>query len=161
MPTNISNTLTLPPLFMVRQNFEVPPQLDIAAAVDAEWDRLRSSLDVLPAARVAVGVGSRGVDNLALVTRKVVDKLRQVGAEPFVIPAMGSHGGATAAGQIEVLAERGVTEQSVGAPIEATMETVFLGTSDEGIPLFLDRLAHDADGIVLINRVLLLTPAFQ
>jgi len=63
---------------------------------------------------------------------------------------MGSHGGATAAGQIEVLAERGVTEQSVGAPIEATMETVFLGTSDEGIPLFLDRLAHEADGIVLI-----------
>ena len=153
MPTNISNTLTLPPMFMVRQNFEVPPQLDIAAAMDAEWDRLAPSLGISPAARVAVGVGSRGIDNLALVTRKVVDKLRQAGAEPFVIPAMGSHGGATAAGQIEVLAERGVTEKSVGAPIEATMETVFLGTSEEGIPLFLDRLAHDADGIVLINRV--------
>ena len=153
MPTNISNTLTLPPMFMVRQNFEVPPQLDIAAAMDAEWDRLAPSLGISPAARVAVGVGSRGIDNLALVTRKVVDKLRQVGTEPFVIPAMGSHGGATAAGQIEVLAERGVTEKSVGASIEATMETVFLGTSEEGIPLFLDRLAHDADGIVLINRV--------
>jgi len=153
MPTNISNTLTLPPMFMVRQNFEVPPRLDIAAAMDAEWDRLTPSLGISPAARVAVGVGSRGVDNLALVTRKVVDKLKQAGAKPFVTPAMGSHGGATAAGQIEVLAERGVSEESVGAPIEATMETVFLGTSEGGIPLFLDRLAHEADGIVLINRV--------
>ena len=153
MPTNISNALTLPPMLMVRQNFEVPPRLDIEAAMDAEWDRLTPSLGISPAARVAVGVGSRGVHNLALVTRKVVDKLRQAGAKPFVTPAMGSHGGATAAGQIEVLAERGVSEESVGAPIEATMETIFLGTSDEGIPLFLDRLAHDADGIVLINRV--------
>jgi hypothetical protein len=93
MPTNYSNALTLPPMFMVRQNFEVPPQLDIEAVVDAEWDRLTPSLDISPAARVAVGVGSRGVDNLTLVTRKVVDKLRQVGVEPFVIPAMGSHGG--------------------------------------------------------------------
>ncbi|MGD8661614.1 MAG: lactate racemase domain-containing protein [Desulfobacterales bacterium] len=153
MPKNYSKALILPPMFMVRQNFEVSPQLDIEAAVDAEWDRLTPSLDISPNARVAVGVGSRGVDNLALVTRKVIAKLKQAGAKPFVIPAMGSHGGATAAGQIEVLAERGVAEQSVGAPIEATMETVFLGTSDEGIPLFLDRLAHEADGIVLINRV--------
>ena len=153
MPTNISNALTLPPMFMVRQNFEVPPQLDIEAAVDAEWDRLTAPLGISSAARVAVGVGSRGIDNLARVTRKVVEKLRLAGAEPFVIPAMGSHGGASAAGQIEVLAERGVTEQSVGAPIDATMETVYLGTSEEGIPLFLDRLAHEADGIVLINRV--------
>ncbi|MEX1327797.1 MAG: DUF362 domain-containing protein, partial [Desulfobacterales bacterium] len=98
MPTNISNALTLPPMFMVRQNFEVPPQLDIEAAVDAEWDRLTAPLGISSAARVAVGVGSRGIDNLARVTRKVVEKLRLAGAEPFVIPAMGSHGGASAAG---------------------------------------------------------------
>ncbi len=153
MPTNISNALTLPPMLMVRQNFEVPPRLDIEAAMDAEWGRLTPSSGILPDARVAVGVGSRGIDNLPRVTRKVVDKLKQAGAKPFVTPAMGSHGGATAKGQIEVLGERGVTEQSVGAPIEATMDTIFLGTSDEGIPLFLDRLAHEADGIVLINRV--------
>ncbi len=153
MPTNISSALMLPPMLMIRQNFEVPPRLDIEAAIDAEWDRLAPAVAMSTAARVAVGVGSRGVDNLALVTRKVIDKLKQAGAKPFVTPAMGSHGGATAAGQIEVLAERGVTEKSVAAPIEATMETVFLGTSDEGIPLFLDRLAHEADGIVLINRV--------
>jgi hypothetical protein len=140
-------------MFMVRQNFEVPPQLDIEAAVDAEWDRLTAPLGISSAARVAVGVGSRGIDNLARVTRKVVDKLRQAGTKPFVIPAMGSHGGATAQGQIEVLAERGITEQSAGAPIEASMETISLGTGGENIPLFLDRLAYEADGIVLINRV--------
>jgi len=80
MPTNISNAVMLAPMLMVRQNFEVPPRLDIEATVDAEWDRLTPSLGILSAARVAVGVGSRGVDNLALVTRKVVDKLRQAGA---------------------------------------------------------------------------------
>jgi hypothetical protein len=140
-------------MLMIRQNFEVPPPLDIEAAMDVEWDRLAPTLGISPAARIAVGVGSRGIDNLARVTRKVVDKLRQAGTKPFVIPAMGSHGGATAQGQIEVLAERGITEQSAGAPIEASMETISLGTGGENIPLFLDRLAYEADGIVLINRV--------
>ena len=153
MSFNNSNALTLPPMLMIRQNFEVPPELDIEAAMDVEWDRLAPTLGISPAARIAVGVGSRGIDNLARVTRKVVDKLRQAGTKPFVIPAMGSHGGATAQGQIEVLAERGITEQSAGAPIEASMETISLGTGGENIPLFLDRLAYEADGIVLINRV--------
>jgi hypothetical protein len=140
-------------MLLIRQNFEVPPSLDIEAAIDAEWDRLIPTLDISPGARVAVGVGSRGIDDLPFVTRLVVGKLKQAGAKPFVTPAMGSHGGATAAGQIEVLAERGVTEHSVGAPLEATMETVSLDFSDEGIPLFMDRFAYEADGIVLINRV--------
>ncbi len=153
MSANNPNALTLPPMLMIRQNFEVPPPLDIEAAMDVEWDRLIPTLGISPAARVAVGVGSRGIDNLALVTRKVVDKLRQAGAKPFVTPAMGSHGGATAQGQIEVMAERGITEQSVGAPIEATMETISLSAGGESIPIFLDRLAYEADGIVLINRV--------
>ena len=153
MSINNSNPVTLPPMLMIRQNFEVPPPLDIEAAMDVEWDRLAPTLGISPAARIAVGVGSRGIDNLARVTRKVVDKLRQAGTKPFVIPAMGSHGGATAQGQIEVLAERGITEQSAGAPIEASMETISLGTGGENIPLFLDRLAYEADGIVLINRV--------
>jgi lactate racemase-like protein len=153
MPTNAPNALTLPSMLMVRQNFKVPPPLDLEAALDAAWARLAPTLSISPGDRIAVGVGSRGMDNLALVTRKVIDKLRLAGATPFVTPAMGSHGGATAQGQIEMLAARGVSEISVGAPIEATMETISLGASDDGIPLFLDRLAHEADGIVLINRV--------
>jgi hypothetical protein len=148
-----SNALALLPMLLIRQNFEVPPRLDLEAAIDTEWDRLVPNLDISPGAQVAVGVGSRGIDNLPLVTRMVVEKLKQAGAKPFVTPAMGSHGGATTEGQIEVLTERGITEHSVGAPLKATMETVSLGTSGEGIPLFLDRLAYEADGIVLINRV--------
>ena len=153
MSINNSNPVTLPPMLLIRQNFVVPPPLDIVASMDVEWDRLAPYLGISPAARIAVGVVSRGIDNLARVTRKVVDKLRQAGTKPFVIPAMGSHGGATAQGQIEVLAERGITEQIAGAPIEASMETISLGTGGENIPLFLDRLAYEADGIVMINRV--------
>lgn len=145
--------LGLPPMLMVRQDFDVPPPLDLEAAADDQWEQLSATLKISPGDRVAVGVGSRGIDNLALVTRKVIEQLKSAGAEPFVIPAMGSHGGATENGQIGVLTERGITKQSVGAPIEATMETVALGESADGIPLFMDRLAHEADGIVLINRV--------
>lgn len=82
----------------------------------------------------------------------MVTKLKDAGAQPFVTPAMGSHGGAIAEGQIEVLKTRGITEDSVGAPIKATMEVINLGVID-GIPLFIDRLAYEADGIVLINRI--------
>jgi hypothetical protein len=82
----------------------------------------------------------------------VVKKLKDAGAEPFVTPAMGSHGGATAEGQIEVLETKGITEDSIGAPIKATMEVISLGEID-GIPLFIDRLSYEADGIVLINRI--------
>ena len=153
MPSDNSKNLALPPMLLIRQNFEIPPALDIQTTLEAEWNRLAPNVDISPGDRVAVGVGSRGIDNLPRVTRMVVEKLKQAGAKPFVTPAMGSHGGATAEGQIEVLAERGITEHSVGAPLEATMETVSLGTSAEGIPLFLDRLAYEADGMVLINRI--------
>jgi uncharacterized protein (DUF362 family) len=99
-----------------------------------------------------VGVGSRGIANLVEIVRAVVDSLKKSGAKPFIIPAMGSHGGATAEGQIRVLSHLGVTEESVAAPLQATMEVQPMGEAD-GIPLFLDRLAFEADGIVLINRV--------
>ena len=104
---------------------------------------------------MAIGVGSRGISNSdrwssgAIATRL---KLKEVGYYPFVTPAMGSHGGATAEGQIEVLAARGISDESVGVPMRATMEVEPMGEVD-GIPLFLDRLAHEADGIVLINRI--------
>jgi hypothetical protein len=99
-----------------------------------------------------VGVGSRGISNLDVVVRGIVSMLKEAGCRPFVIPAMGSHGGATAEGQKEVLRLRGITEESVGAPVEATMDVGPMGEVD-GIPLFVDRLAHEADGIVLINRI--------
>jgi hypothetical protein len=117
-----------------------------------QWARLDGAALLQPGMRIAVGVGSRGISNLVPVVREVVARLKACGCHPFVTPAMGSHGGATAAGQIEVLAARGITESSVGAPVHATMDVVPMGEKN-GIPLFVDRLAHDADGIVLINRI--------
>jgi hypothetical protein len=102
--------------------------------------------------RVCLAVGSRGIDRIADVTRAAVSAIRARGAEPFVVPAMGSHGGATAEGQLEVLASLGVTEATAGCQIRSSMETVHLGDVG-GIPVFLDRHASEADAIVPINRV--------
>lgn len=142
----------LPLMHMIHQNFAVPPPVDVAAEIAKEWIRIRERIHISQGARVAVGVGSRGITNLVEVVRAVVACLKKSGAEPFIIPAMGSHGGASAEGQIRVLSHLGVTEESVGAPLRATMDVRSMGETD-GIPLFLDRLAFKADGIVLINRV--------
>jgi hypothetical protein len=143
---------TLPLMKMIQQHFEVPPPVDVLAEIDHEWSRIKGHLKLSPGMRVAVCVGSRGIANLSTVVSAVVSKLKAVGCNPFITPAMGSHGGATVEGQIEVLAMRGITEESVGAPMRATMDVVSMGEID-GIPLFLDRLAYEADGIVLVNRI--------
>jgi len=148
----MAEKLKLPRMRMVEQSYEVPPSVDVRAEVDREWDLVKDTVNLPAGSKVAVGVGSRGVSNLAETVRAVVEKLKGVGYEPFITPAMGSHGGASVEGQIGVLRHRGVTEESVGAPIRATMKVVSMGEVD-GIPLFLDRLAHEADGIVPINRI--------
>ena len=148
----MAEKLKLPRMRMVEQSYEVPPSVDVRAEVDREWDLVKDTVNLPAGSKIAVGVGSRGVSNLAETVRAVVEKLKGVGYEPFITPAMGSHGGASVEGQIGVLRHRGVTEESVGAPIRATMEVVSMGEVD-GIPLFLDRLAHEADGIVPINRI--------
>jgi len=152
MTSGMTDDLELPWMRMVHQRFKVPPPVDVVAEVEREWARLKDHLDLPPGSSVAVGVGSRGITNLAAVVRAVVAKLKEAGCQPFITPAMGSHGGAKAEGQIEVLRIRGITEESVGAPIRATMDVTPMGEVD-GIPLFIDRLANEADGIVLINRV--------
>jgi hypothetical protein len=106
-----------------------------------------------PGSRVAVAVGSRGIPNLATVVGAVVARLHEAGASPFVVPAMGSHGGATADGQRTVLADLGVTEEGVGCPVVATMDTVVVGTTPDGLDVHLDAAAASADGVLLVNRV--------
>ncbi|MEU4391976.1 DUF2088 domain-containing protein [Kribbella sp. NPDC023855] len=130
---------------------DVPTEADPYSAAQAALAPLAGS--VRPGARIAVTAGSRGIHDLVTVVRAAVDWLRAAGAEPFVVPAMGSHGGATADGQREMLAGLGVTPESVGCPIEATMETVVLGHLEDGTPVHHDALAAAADGVLLINRV--------
>ncbi|UCE51748.1 MAG: DUF2088 domain-containing protein [Desulfobacterales bacterium] len=152
MKAFLTGNLTLPSMRMIRQLFNVPPKIDVSVEIDRQWGRIKDAMRSPDGKDIAVGVGSRGIANLAEAVRAVVAKLKEAGFKPFIIPAMGSHGGATGDGQISVLEALGVTEKNVGVPVRATMEVVSLGEVN-GIPIFLDKLAHRAAGLVLINRI--------
>jgi hypothetical protein len=141
----------LPKMVPVEQVFPRDTVIDVAAAV-------RETLGALPAAewtgkRIAITAGSRGIPDIAEILGATVKQLRDWGAEPFIVPAMGSHGGATAEGQIGVLRNYGVTEDSVGAPIHASMDVVEVAALADGTPLYCDRIAHESDGIVVCNKI--------
>lgn len=144
---------TLPPIARVRQVYDPPRVADVPAAIA---DAIRSSRireRVRPGGTVALTVGSRGIAGIDLIARSAVAALESLGFAPFVVAAMGSHGGGTADGQRALLGELGVTEASVGCPIVSDMETVVLGESSIGLPIRFDRNAYEADGIVLLNRI--------
>lgn len=151
IPLNLQETL--PEMFMIKQTMHIPSVINPAEVIEETLLTNGTALLIKPGMRIAIGVGSRGIDHLPESVRTVAEYLKRKGAEPFVTSAMGSHGGATAKGQIDVLAHRGVTEKTVGVSVEATMDTVSIGNTDCGIPLFIDRLVHEADGYVLINRI--------
>jgi hypothetical protein len=139
-------------MIRVRQRFPGPTLANLPAAVAEALAPLRLADHLRPGASVAVTAGSRGIANIAAITRAVVDALKAARARPFIFPSMGSHGGATAEGQTEVLRKYGITEATMGAPIRSTMETVRVGEA-LGIPVLLDRYAAEADHVVAVNRV--------
>jgi hypothetical protein len=143
----------LPDMVLLRQRFPRPRVEDIPATVHSVLDASYLRQKITPGARIAVAVGSRGVASIALLVRSLVAQLRQYGADPFIVPAMGSHGGATPEGQYEVLQSLGVKEEYIGAPIISSLEVDQLGELANGLPVYIDRAAHQADGIILINRV--------
>jgi hypothetical protein len=143
----------LPRMARVRQLFADNAIGDVAAALRAELGQPAIEALIEPGASIAVGVGSRGIAELPLLARTVVDELTRRGARPFIVPAMGSHGGATAEGQAALLAALGVTEESAGCPIRSSMETVELGRLPNGLAVLMDAEAMKADGIVVINRI--------
>lgn len=142
---------TLPRFVRIRQDFPPAPALDWRATLAAEFEKLRPR--VRPGARVAVGVGSRGITNLKAIVAEVLTLLRAAGAEPFIFPAMGSHGGATPEGQCEILASYDITEASMRTPIKASLEVKQVGVTADGKPVWCSVEALAAEGIVLINRV--------
>ena len=145
--------LKVPALTEVRLAMPDPaPVADVEATARAEAIA-RYAGSVTPGMTVAVGGGSRGLTDRVALLRGTIAGLRALGAEPFVVPAMGSHGGAKAEGQVAMLASLGVTEESVGAEIRATMETVEVARTPEGMPLYLDRHAAGADRILPVNRI--------
>ncbi len=140
-------------LASVRQAARAPALDDVKGAVAKAIAESGVLGRMRPGARVAVTAGSRGIADIATVLRTVCDGVRRAGGQPFIFPAMGSHGGATAEGQVALLESLGVTEASVGAPVRATMEVVELGRTEEGLPVYLDRYATEADAIIAVNRV--------
>ena len=152
---SIQPAQSFPPLVRIRQHFPRPRLENIEAAVLAE---LGSCPVSLPAGgRIAITVGSRGIANLALIVRTVVRWVKAQGGQPFIVPAMGSHGGATADGQRQVVEGYGVTEAFTGAPIRSSMDVVELPNPGLPLPLYFDRHAHAADGVIVLNRIKLHT----
>lgn len=150
---NLLDSIPVPRMVTVKQRFDSPR----VENPENELTRLLREKNVASLVRkgmsIAVTVGSRGIANQPLMVKTLIRELKAAGAAPFIIPAMGSHGGATAAGQRAMLEGMGFTEEAMGAPIRATMDTVVIGTSENGIPVHIDRFAAEADGIVIINRV--------
>ena len=138
---------------IVRQKFPDRRIADVAAEVHKQLTQSGFDSRVKPGARVAIGVGSRGIHNIATIVRSVVAFWKVRGMKPFLFPAMGSHGAASAAGQADVLAHYGITEASMGCPLISQLEVVSLGKTADGIEAFMDKLAYESDGVFLVGRV--------
>jgi hypothetical protein len=145
--------MTSPPLARVRQSIPQPRVEDIPGTIRRLVLESRIRERVPAGGSVAVGIGSRGIGGIAAMARATVDALKEIGYRPFIVAAMGSHGGATADGQRDLLAGYGVTAEAMGVPVKTDMDAVVLGTNPVGLPIYFDRNAHGADGIVLVNRV--------
>jgi len=149
--------MNFPKMVTIRQLFDRCRIEDIEGELTVRIGASGMLSRVKPGMRIAVTAGSRGIDRIPRILKTVIGLLIAKGAKPFIVPAMGSHGGGTAQGQTEMLESLGVTEESMGVPIVSSMETVTLGKTSSGAPVFMDRDAYGADGIVVVNRVKLHT----
>ena len=142
-----------PRLVMVRQHFADRKIADIPGTICQELSKSKFGAHLFPGSNIAIGVGSRGIANIATIVYSIVAFWKEKGMQPFIFPAMGSHGAATAEGQAEVLAHYGITAEAMGCPIRSSLEVVSLGETSEGIPVFMDKHAHSADAVMLVGRV--------
>lgn len=147
--------IALPKMFRAKQTFPretIPPE-KIPQVVEAQIAQPLFSEKIKPGMSIAITAGSRGIANVSIITKAVVDAVKRRGANPFIVPAMGSHGGATAEGQLEVLASYNITPETMGCPIRSSMEVVELGISDTGLPVYMDKNAYESDGVILSCRL--------
>ncbi len=145
----------LPQMYRVRELYEDDEIADISGALISELEGCGIKEDSLSGRTIAITVGSRGIPGLVLMIRTLCDWLKSRGAKPFIVPAMGSHGGGTVAGNLEIINGYGITEESTGVPIRATMEVDLIGSLPDRVqtPVYCDRYAAQADGIILFNKV--------
>jgi hypothetical protein len=145
--------MNFPEMYRIRQIFDAPKVADIEEILSRELESIQVKSIIKEGARIAITAGSRGIANIDSILRHLVRILKENSAEPFLIPAMGSHGGGTAEGQAEILKSLNITEESVGAPVVSSMDVVEIGTSRFGFPVLVDKHAAEADGIIVMNRI--------
>jgi hypothetical protein len=143
----------IPRFCKIKQKFEDFKIYDIECEVKKKLQRAGTLDRIMPGQSIAITSGSRGVANIAKITKTIVDEVKRMGGNPFIVPAMGSHGGATSEGQTEVLESYNITEETMGCPIRSSMETAKVGVSEYGKPVRLDKNAVQADGIIIVGRV--------
>ena len=142
-----------PQMFRARQIRERPTVDDVAGEVESQLSDLKLHTKIRPGQSVAVSAGSRGIANIHIIIRAAVDHLKRIQARPFVVPAMGSHGGGQAEVQQKIIESYGITEEFIGCPVRATMETVVVCETAEGIPVHFDRYAYEADHVLVCGRI--------
>jgi hypothetical protein len=147
------HNIPIPPIVKIRQKFDATRLENPVEVLRQELKKPGSVDRIVPGQSVAVAVGSRGIAHIAEFTKATLDAIREAGAFPFIVPCMGSHGGATAEGQTELLSHFGITEALMGAPIHSSMEVVEIAQLEIGLPIYVDRIASEADAIVVINRI--------
>lgn len=145
--------IEMPKMVKIRQKFAKNAIEDVATAVRVELSKPELCTQIKPGMQIAITVGSRGLDKLTILVKTVVEEVQKRGAIPFIVPSMGSHGGATAEGQKNVLKNLGITEDRMGCEIRATMEVVEVGRLPNGLAVLIDKYAYEADGIILLNRI--------
>lgn len=145
--------MNFPKMIHLRQQLVAPTLPDVRAAVRIELQKLNLAARLKPGQRIAIPAGSRGIANIVTILETVVQEMQGLGLSPFIFPAMGSHGGATAEGQREVLATYGITEARLRVPIRASMEVVELARTPRGMPVLVDKIAAEADWVAVINRI--------
>ena len=154
--TDLIRDVPIPKMVKIRQNFDRThiPETELAGVVTRELDREEIGGKILPGQKIAITCGSRGITHYAVMARAMVDFVKSKGAEPYIVASMGSHGGATAEGQLQILRDYGITEEAMGCPVKSSMETVEIGLSAvRKQPVRIDKYASEADGILLFNRV--------
>src|SRR5665648_532470 len=137
----------------IYQKFDSQRLNNIPEVVSKEFSRIQLDQKIKPGMKIAITAGSRGIDNIQVILKAIIEEVKKRNASPFIVTAMGSHGGATAEGQKMMLSGYGITEKSMGVPIKASMETVQLDQLANGLPVYFDKIACNADGIIIVNRV--------
>lgn len=145
--------MAFPRMLRIRQSFDAPKVADIPAEVEKQLQTLNLQSKVRPGQTVAITAGSRGIANIGVIITAAVKHFQRLGAKPFIVPAMGSHGGGTAEGQREILAGYYITEQDCGCPIKASMDTVIVAETPQGVPVHFDKFASEADHVVVCGRI--------